>query len=154
MSALLSNPDQMQRLRENPALLDAAVKELLRYDPPVQIDWRSALVDTEIGGKRIRADQSIITVIGAANRDLDMFVNPDALDLGREATSHLPFGRGIHYCLGPSLAAMEGRIAFAVLLRRFSSIRLASKPVRSWQMVLRGVKELWVKVEPASQAAR
>lgn len=152
--ALLSHPDQLQRLRENPDLLGSAVKELLRFDPPVQIDGRTARRDVEIGGKRIRAGQGIITVIGAANRDPDAFTNPDKLDIGRKDGSHLSFGRGVHYCLGASLAEMEGRIAFSAILRRYGSIRLVSKPVHRQQTVLRGVKELWVEVKPIEDRDR
>ena len=145
MLALLSNPDQVSLLRENPALMGSAVKELLRYDPPVQLDGRTPTVDVELGGKRIRAGQAVIAVIGAANRDPDVFENPDTLDIRRAGTSHLSFGRGIHYCLGASLAEMEGRVAIAAVMRRFSTLRLAGEPVRRNQTVLRGLKHLWVE---------
>lgn len=130
MLALLSNPDQVRLLRDNPTLMGSAVKELLRYDPPVQLDGRTPTVDVELGGKRIRAGQAVIAVIGAANRDPDVFENPDTLDIRRAGTSHLSFGRGIHYCLGASLAEMEGRIAIAAVMRRFSTLRLDGEPVR------------------------
>ena len=147
MLALLSNPDQLQRLRHNPDLLNSAVKELLRYDPPVQLDGRVVRQDVEIGGKHIRAGQLVISLIGAANHDPAVFEQPDVLDIGRKGTSHLSFGRGIHYCLGASLAEMEGRIAFKTILRRFRSMRLAGEPKRREQISLRGVEELWVEVE-------
>ena len=147
MLALLSNPDQLQRLRHNPDLLNSAVKELLRYDPPVQLDGRVVSQDVEIGGKHIRAGQLVISLIGAANRDPAVFEQPDVLDIGRKGTSHLSFGRGIHYCLGASLAELEGRIAFKTILRRFRSMRLAGEPKRREQISLRGVEELWVEVE-------
>ena len=124
MLALLKNPAQLQRLRDHPELLDSAINELLRYDSPVQIDSRNAIGDVEIGGKRIAAGQRILAIVGAANRDPDVFANPDELDIGRDEISHLSFGRGIHYCLGSPLAILEGRIAFTSLLARFSSIRL------------------------------
>ena len=147
MLALLKNPAQLQRLRDHPELLDSAINELLRYDSPVQIDSRNAIGDVEIGGKRIAAGQRILAIVGAANRDPDVFANPDELDIGRDEISHLSFGRGIHYCLGSPLAILEGRIAFTSLLARFSSIRLASEPVFKEQIVLRGVEELWVEIE-------
>ena len=149
MLALLSNPEQLQRLRNNPDLMDSAVKELLRYDPPVQLDGRVARQDVEIGGKRIRAGQLVLPVIGAANRDPEVFEHPDVLDLGRQTTSHLSFGRGIHYCLGASLAEMEGRIAFEAILRRFRVMRLVGGPKRRERITLRGLEELWVEVEAA-----
>ena len=147
MLALLKNPTQLQRLRDHPELLDSAINELLRYDSPVQIDSRNAIGDVEIGGKRIAAGQRILAIVGAANRDPQIFANPDELDIGRDEVSHLSFGRGIHYCLGSPLAILEGRIAFTSLLARFSSIRLASDPVFKEQIVLRGVEALWVEVE-------
>ena len=147
MLALLKNPAQLQRLRDHPELLDSAINELLRYDSPVQIDSRNAIDDVEIGGKRIAAGQRILAIVGAANRDPQVFANPDELDIGRDEVSHLSFGRGIHYCLGSPLAILEGRIAFTSLLARFSSIRLASDPVFKDQIVLRGVEALWVEVE-------
>ena len=147
MLALLSNPDQLQRLWDNPDLLNPAVKELLRYDPPVQLDGRVVRQDVEIDGKHIRAGQLVISLIGAANRDPAVFEQPDVLDIGRKGTSHLSFGRGIHYCLGASLAELEGRIAFKTILRRFRSMRLAGEPKRREQISLRGVEELWVEVE-------
>ena len=143
--ALLSNPDQFKLLRENPSLMGSAVKELLRYDSPVQLDGRWATVDVELGGKSISAGQPVIAVIGAANRDPDVFENPDRLDIRRSGASHLSFGRGIHYCLGAPLAEMEGRIALATVMRKFPTIRLAAEPVRRRQTVLRGLKHLWVE---------
>ena len=147
MLALLKSPAQLQRLRDHPELLDSAINELLRYDSPVQIDSRNAIGDVEIGGKRIAAGQRILAIVGAANRDPQIFANPDELDIGRDEVSHLSFGRGIHYCLGSPLAILEGRVAFTSLLERFSSIRLASDPMFKEQIVLRGVEELWVEVE-------
>jgi len=152
MLALLRNPDQLQRLRDHPELMDSAIHELLRYDAPVQLDSRVVREDLEIGGKRIRKGQRVIGLIGAANRDPVAFAEPNQLDLGREDRSHLSFGRGIHHCLGSSLAVLEGRIALAALLRRFSSIQLAAEPDYIDVVVLRGVRELWIDVKRASGA--
>ncbi len=146
MLALLRNPDQLQRLRENPDLLDTAIDELLRYDSPVQLNLRIAREDVEIGGKQIRAGQRIVSIIGAANRDPAVFTAPDVLDIGRREKSHISFGRGIHHCLGAPLAVLEGRIVFTNLLARFASIRLLSEPEYRDQIVLRGVENLWVEV--------
>ena len=146
MLALLKNPDQLQRLRDQPELLDSAVDELLRYDSPVQLNGRKALEDVELGGKRIRAGQVVISLVGAANRDPEVFADPDSLDIGRREKSHLSFGRGIHYCLGAPLALLEARIAFATMLKRFASIRLALEPRHQQGVVLRGVEQLWLEV--------
>lgn len=145
--ALLRNPEQLQLLRDNPDLMDTAINEFLRYDSPVQLDGRFVEEDVEIGGKRIRAGQRVISALGAANRDPEVFTNPDSLDITRKEKSHISFGRGIHHCLGAPLALLEGRIAFSCMLNRFSSIRLLSEPERRPQVVLRGVDELWIEVE-------
>ena len=147
MLALLRHPDQLQRLRDDPELLEPAVDELLRYDSPVQLDGRVVREDLVMGGKRLRAGQKAIALLGAANRDPAAFENPDALDVGRREASHLSFGRGIHYCLGASLAVLEARIAFRGLLDRFPSIRLASEPRYRDGIVLRGVESLWIEVD-------
>ena len=147
MLALLKHPHQMQHLRNHPGLLDAAIDELLRYDSPVQLNGRCAREGVELGGKRIRAGDVVISVIGAANRDPEVFENPDALDIGRREKSHLSFGRGIPYCLGASLAVLEARVAFAALLDRFASIRLATEPRHREAVVVRGVEHLWIEVQ-------
>ena len=151
MLALLRNPEELQRLREEPDLLEPAIDELLRYDSPVQFDGRTALEDVAIGGKLIRTGQQVVSVVGGANRDPAAFSDPDRLDIGRKEKSHISFGRGIHYCLGASLATLEGRIAFEGLLERFSSIRLAAEPEQRKQVVLRGVEDLVVDVERPSR---
>ena len=128
MLALLRYPQELLRLREAPGLLHPAVDELLHYDNPGQLERRVIREDLEMGGKRLRADQKVIDLLGAANRDPAAFENTDALDIGRNETSHLSFGRGIHYCLGASLVMLEAHITFRGLLDRFPSIRLAAEP--------------------------
>lgn len=150
MLALLRNPGELQRLKGEPELIETAIDELLRYDSPVQLDGRTALEDVELGGKTIGTGQQVVSVVGAANRDPEAFSDPDRLDIGREEKSHISFGRGIHYCLGASLAKLEGRIAFEGLLERFSSMRLAAMPQQRKQVVLRGVEDLLVEVERPS----
>ena len=147
MLALLRNPEELKRLKEQPELIDSAIDELLRYDSPVQLDGRTLVEDVEMGGKRMRAGQQVVAVVGAANRDPAAFTEPNRLDIGRQEKSHISFGRGIHYCLGASLAKLEGQIALASLLERFSSIRLAAVPRQRKQVVLRGVEDLLVEVE-------
>ena len=146
MYALLKNPDQLQLLRDKPELIDDAIQELLRFDPPVQLDGRLVTEDVEIGGKRLRANQRVISFIGAANRDPEAFANPDVLDITRPKQSHLSFGRGIHYCLGAPLAILEGKMAILALLDRFPTMHLASEPTYRDVLVLRGVGELLVDV--------
>ena len=147
MLALLKNPAQLQRLRDRPELLDSAIDELLRYDSPVQFIIRVVMEETEFKGRRLRAGQKMMILVGAANRDPAVFTAPNELDIGRREKSHISFGRGIHYCLGSPLALLEARAAFAGLLERFSSIRLLSDPENRNQIVVRGVEDLWVEVE-------
>lgn len=147
MLALLKNPAQLQRLRDKPELLDSAIDELLRYDSPVQFIIRVVMEETQFKGRRLRAGQKIMILVGAANRDPAVFTNPNLLNIERNEKSHLSFGRGIHYCLGSPLALLEARVAFRGLLERFSSIRLLSDPEYRNQIVLRGVEDLWVEVE-------
>ena len=145
--ALLRHPEQLQRLRENPDMLDTAIDELLRYDSPVQLDSRIAREPLDIGGKKIKPGQRALCVLGAANRDPAAFPDPDTLDIERAAGNHLAFGRGIHYCLGAPLARLEGRIAFEALLSRYRSLALAEEPRYRDQVTLRGLEALWLDVK-------
>ena len=149
--ALLRNPAQMELLRNDRSLLESAVSEFLRYDSPVQLNGRYVFKDTVVGGKRVRAGQQLLCALGAANRDPAVYADPDRLDIARNGAKHLSFGRGIHHCLGSSLAMLEGRIVFGALLDRYASMRLAREPEYRDRIVLRGVKELVVDVEPAAR---
>lgn len=148
MLALLEHPGQLAELRRRPERMETAISEFLRFDPPVQLDSRTARTDCELGGRRIREGQLLITAIGAANRDPEAFERPDVLNITRTGTSHLSFGRGIHYCLGASLAVREANAAFSAILRRFPALRLAAAPTRRKQAVLRGLAELRVDASP------
>ncbi|MEW6083307.1 MAG: cytochrome P450 [Chloroflexota bacterium] len=141
--ALLKHPDQLQLLKERPALLAAAVDEILRYDNPVQITYRSALEDAELNGKLIRKGDLVNTVIGSANRDPERFVEPHRFDITRDEGRHLSFGLGIHYCIGAPLVKLEAEIAFETLLRRFPDLALATEKLE-WQEhpIFRGLKSL------------
>ena len=150
MLALLRHPDQLERLRADPSLIPAAVEELLRFDSPVQTDFRGAVRDCEVNGFPVRQGQGVITLLGAANRDPEAFEHPDRLDVGRAGGNHLSFGRGIHHCLGAPLARLEGRIVLETLLERFSSMRLLSeRPAFRNSVVLRGLRSLPVAAVPA-----
>ena len=150
MLALLRHPDQFERLRADPDLIPVAVEELLRFDSPVQTDFRGALRDCEVNGFPVRQGQGVITLLGAANRDPAAFEHPDRLDVGRAGGNHLSFGRGIHHCLGAPLARLEGRIVLETLLERFSSMRLLSeRPAFRNSVVLRGLRSLPVAAVPA-----
>lgn len=145
--ALLQHPDQMNLLKENPTLLDSAIDEILRYDNPVQITYRSALEDVEIKGKMIRRGDLVNTILGSANRDPERFTNPNAFDITRSEGRHLSFGLGIHYCIGAPLVRLEAEIAFDTILRRFPNLQLKSD-ILEWQEhpIFRGLKELRVNL--------
>jgi hypothetical protein len=145
--ALLRHPEQRARLREEPALIERAVEELLRWDAPVQLTMRMPLEDVELRGHRFEKGQAVVAVLGAANRDPEVFEHPDTLDIAREDGRHLAFGHGIHFCLGAQLARLEGQVALGELVRRFPNVRLASERLR-WRRFtfLRGLEALPVRV--------
>jgi len=146
MLALFSHPEQMERLRSDPALIKSAVEELLRYDGPVETSTeRFAREDVTVAEATIPAGALVFAVLASANRDERQFKNPDTLDLGRENNNHLAFGFGAHYCLGAPLARLEAQIAINTLLRRCKNLRLAIPPEQvRWKrgMMLRGVTAL------------
>lgn len=141
--ALLHNPEQMDMLRNEPALLPMAVAELLRYDSPVQLTSRVATVNLRLGEKEICAGQKVMFCLGAANHDPAQFARPDMLDLYRQENRHLAFGQGIHFCLGASLARVEAEIAFGAFLRTFANPRLATATIEHFpSQVFRGLVAL------------
>ncbi len=122
----LRNPDQMEKLRRNPALIEDAVEEMLRFESPVaRGTFRVAREDFEISGIIIPKNGFVAPLIGAANRDPRVFANPDEFNIERKGNKHIAFGNGPHYCLGAQLAKLEARIAFTQLLKKFQYIQLA-----------------------------
>lgn len=142
--ALLRHPDQLERLRADPALAPNAVEECLRYDSPVQFTRRVTKADVELSGKSIPAGAIVLVCLGAANRDPDFWgPSADELDLGRTlARRHLSFGHGVHRCLGAALGRVEAQAALAALAERFPDLALAGQPRRNNRIVLRGVETL------------
>jgi len=141
--ALLQHPDQMQKLRDRPGLVASAVEEMMRYDNPVQIAYRSAAEDVEIGGKCIRKGHLVNSILAAGNRDPEHYSEPDRFDIARDEGKHLGLGLGIHFCLGAPLLRLEAQIAFTSILRRFPRLQLATENLE-WQEhpIFRGVKSL------------
>jgi pimeloyl-[acyl-carrier protein] synthase len=141
--ALLNHPQELESLRQNPLLMGSALEELLRYDSPVQMISRTAIESVEIGGQVIRSGDKVNLLLGAANRDPEKFPEPDRLKWNRKESSRLPFGSGIHYCLGAELARLQGRVALGQLIQRFPRMGLdAEKTERRKNIVLRGFKVL------------
>ncbi len=144
--ALIQHPGQRVRWRQDPALAEPGVEELLRYTSPLEIaSVRLAREEVAFGSVIVRAGELVAGVLGSANRDERQFPDPDALDITRDPNRHLSFGQGSHFCLGAPLARLEGRIALTTLLRRFPDLRLA-EPAESlrWRKspILRGPQAL------------
>jgi cytochrome P450 PksS len=155
--ALVQNPGQLQKLREQPDLIDSAIEEMLRFTNPVgQVAPRFAKEDVEIAGVRIPQGSAITLLIASANLDEKAFPNADTLDITRGPNRHVSFGYGIHYCLGAPLARLEARVAIPALLRRFPRLDLAVPAEKlRWRpnMGLRGLEALPLSVSPAGSVA-
>jgi cytochrome P450 len=144
--AVAGDPGSWDRLRQDPALVPAAIEEMLRYDSPVQLTSRIATEDVEVGGSVIPAGRAVVVFIGGANRDPEVFEQPDEFRIDRpDPGRHLSFSLGIHHCLGASLARLEGRIAIEELTRRYPALELAAPPVRRPLLVLRGFESVPVR---------
>ncbi len=127
--ALLQHPDQMQKLKDAPGLIETAVEEMLRYDGPIGVStMRWAMEDITLRGVTIPAGEMVTASLLGANRDPDQFPDPDRFDITRKPNRHIAFGHGIHYCLGAPLARMEGAIAINTLLRRLPGLALNTAP--------------------------
>jgi cytochrome P450 PksS len=144
--ALLEHPEQRELLRSNPALIESAVEELLRYCSPLKSTTpRFALGDIELGGQRIPAEQMIVASPLSAGRDAEQFPEPDRLDLTRTPNRHISFGFGIHFCVGAPLARLEAMVALPILLERLPRLRFAVEPSElRWRnnMLIHGMEKL------------
>ncbi len=157
MLALFEHPDQLEKLRNDPALIKPAVEELLRFTAPVETATeRFATEDVELAGVKIAKGDLVIAAIASANRDESRFLNPDTLDITREPNKHVAFGQGIHFCLGASLARLEGQTAINALLARTRDLQLTVDPTAlRWRsgLVLRGLKALPVSFTTKTPSA-
>ncbi|MHC2735792.1 cytochrome P450 [Bradyrhizobium liaoningense] len=143
--ALHRNPDQLALLKVRPELMEGAIEEFLRYDSSVQMTGRVALEDVDLGGAKIPKGETVLCLLGSANRDPAVYPDrPDRLDVTRQNVKPLSFGGGIHFCLGAQLARIEAGIAIATLLRRLPDLRIADVENPEWRptFVLRGLKRL------------
>ena len=144
--ALLEHPEQLERLRCDPAIIKPATEELLRYASPVETATeRYALEDVTLHGVTVPKGELVLAVLASANRDEAQFAHPEELDLTRTPNRHLASGQGVHFCLGAPLARLEGQIAIPTLLRRLPELhlRVASETLR-WRptFVVRGLESL------------
>ena len=151
MLALMQNPAQFRRLREQPALVNTAVEEMVRYAPPVHHFRRTALADTEIRGVRIRENDKLVLWYPSANRDEEIFPEPDTFDVGRSPNEHLGFGIGEHFCLGANLARLELQVIVRELVRRLPDLELTAAPRRLRSNFINGVKEMRVRFTPQAR---
>jgi cytochrome P450 len=147
MYALLKNPEQLAKLRSNPALIHSAVQEMFRFDSPLPFFHRFASKDVEVMGKTYPRGTRFGLLYGSANRDQMQFPDADRFDISRNPNRHVAFGRGAHLCLGNNLARLDMEIVFLTLLRRIQSIELTSdevvyKPGSS----ARGIRQLPLRV--------
>jgi cytochrome P450 len=145
---LLRNPDELERLRDDPDRVTIVVEEVLRFEPPVQFNTRFVLDDVEMAGVTIPKGSGVRLLLAAGNRDPDRFPEPDRFWPDRPDNQHLGFNSGDHYCLGAPLARLEGQIALSALARRLANPRLvADPPPYRPNAVLRGPRQLLVTFE-------
>ncbi len=145
---LLRHPNQLIELREDPALLPRAVEEIIRYDNPLHYFRRTALRDTELSGTPIAAGDKVAMYYTSANRDEEVFSDPETFDIHRHPNPHLSFGFGNHFCLGVHLARLEARVFFRHLLEAFSRIELTGQPTRIRSNLNNSLKHLPIRLSP------
>ena len=142
---LLLNPDELAKLKADPALISMVVEEALRFEPPVDITGRIASADREVGGCPVRESQSMLFSLRAANRDPEAFDDPHQFDVSRKRKPHVAFGGGAHICIGAPLARLEAQVALLKLFERFPNLRLAEPdeaPVWRTLPCFRGLERL------------
>lgn len=150
MHAFHHHPEQWAYLCQHPDMVRNVVEEVLRYDSPVQLVFRTTTEDLPLHGETIPAESKVALLWGSANRDADEFPHADQFDITRTPNRHIAFGSGIHYCLGSSLARLEGRLTVETLLRRMPRAALAPDAAleRVKNPLLRGLTTFPMVVEP------
>jgi cytochrome P450 len=143
---LLEHSDQLEAVRRDESLIPGAVEEMLRYESPLHYFRRTATRDMELRGQKIRAGERVVLYYGAANRDEDVFRDPERFDIRRSPNPHLSFGFGEHFCLGAALARLEARVFFEELLRAFPRIELAGEPRHQRSNLNNALKSLPVRL--------
>ncbi|HVO25811.1 MAG TPA: cytochrome P450 [Candidatus Margulisiibacteriota bacterium] len=148
MLALIDHPEQLRDLRNNLALLPSAVEEILRYAPAVHNFRRTVTADTVLRGERLRANDKLTVWYPSANRDEDVFDQPDTFNIRRHPNDHLAFGIGEHYCLGANLARLELNEVFRGIVTRLYDVELTAAPRRLRSTFINGVKEMRIRFRP------
>ncbi len=143
--ALIENPDELARLRQDPSLMGTAVEEMIRWTTPVKEFMRTAAADTEVRGVPIAAGESVYLAYVSGNRDEDVFAEPFRFDVSRDPNKHVAFGYGVHFCLGAALARMEMNSLFSELIPRLDSIELTGTPELSATTFVGGLKHLPIR---------
>jgi cytochrome P450 len=146
---LLQHPDQLAELRADPSLVPGAVEEILRYSNPLHYFRRTAVSDLELSGTQIAAGDKVAMYYTSANRDEDVFTDPQRFDIHRHPNPHLSFGIGGHFCLGVHLARLEGKVFFEELLATFPTIELTGQPVRTRSNLNNALKRLPIRLVAA-----
>ena len=145
--ALNENPDQYEKLRANPALIDSMVPEVIRWQTPLAHMRRTALVDTEFGGKKIKKGDRVVMWYVSGNRDEEVIDRPNEFIIDRpRPRTHLSFGFGIHRCVGMRLAELQLRIVWEEILKRFERIEVVGPPKRLYSSFVRGIESLPVRI--------
>jgi cholest-4-en-3-one 26-monooxygenase len=145
VAALIENPREFERLRADPRLVNPAVEEIVRWTTPVIQFCRTPTEDFELRGQRIRAGESMCLFYASANRDEEVYADPDVFRVDRAPNPHLGFGIGEHFCLGANLARLELRVIFAEVAKRFARLELAAPPERMRSSFIGGVKRMRVR---------
>ncbi len=139
-------PDQWDKLRGNPSGVRGAFEEVLRYEAPVQVFFRTTTREVDLGGERIGAGEKVAAFMGSANRDPRRWQNPDTFDIGRRAAGHMSFGVGIHGCVGQAVARLEGAAVLGALIRKVARIEMNGEPQRRYNNVLRSFQSLPLRI--------
>jgi cholest-4-en-3-one 26-monooxygenase len=148
MIALLDHPDQLRALEEDPSLVPSAVEEILRFAPAVHTFRRTATQASELRGQEIRPNDKLMLWYPSANRDEDVFADPDTFNIRRSPNEHVAFGFGEHYCLGANLARLELQEVFRGIAMRFRDMERTAEPRRLRSCFINGVKEMQVRFRP------
>ena len=141
---MLRNPGQIQRLNDDPDLIETMVEEVLRFQAPIQINNRRSTDHVQIGETTLPAGTTVHMIVASANRDPAQFLQPDTFDIARRPNRHLSFGLGVHICAGNALARQEAMIAFSKLFNRFPELALIKPPKLAPRLRFREIETLYV----------